>query len=175
MRDSWGAKQAGRALLFERLVKDPDQWFGEATRSLPEPRRTHDREGLRASVLREIRSALATRCAIPSGEALARARSTVDYGLPDVDPREIAGASGERYLVRLVRQVIEAYEPRLLNVDVEVLGPAPEAGRLLLRITGDLLIDEVREPLEFNMPWSPGNASPGNASPGNAFPGGNGG
>ena len=75
MKESWGAKQAGRALLFERLVKDPDQWFGEPTRSLPEPRRTHDREGLRASVLREIRSALTTRCAIPSGEALALART----------------------------------------------------------------------------------------------------
>jgi len=160
MADSWGAKQAGRALLFERLVKDPDQWFGEATRSLPEPRRTHDREGLRASVLREIRSVLATRCAIPSGDALARARSTVDYGLPDVDPREIAGANGERYLVRLVRQAIESYEPRLRNVEVEVVGPAPQAGRLLLHISGDLVVDSVLEPLDFNTSWSPGNASP---------------
>jgi type VI secretion system lysozyme-like protein len=158
MTNSWGANQAGRALLFERLVKDPDQWFGEPTRSLPEPRRTHDREGLRASVLREIRSAITTRCAIPSGTVLALARTTVDYGLPDIDPREIAGANGLRYLAQLVRQVVEAYEPRLLNVDVEVLGPAPEAGRLLLHITGDLLVDSVREPLEFNMPWSPGSS-----------------
>jgi predicted component of type VI protein secretion system len=75
----------------------------------------------------------------------------------DLDP--FAGRSGpsRQTFLRLVRETIEAYEPRLRNVDVELVGPAREAGRLILRITAELAVDEVCEALDFD--WSPGDGA----------------
>lgn len=153
MASALGSTSAGRVPLFDRLVDEaPSQQRPEAV-----PQRTLDRAGLRRSILRELRSLLGTRCPITGDEALARVRTVIDYGLPDLDlggkklvPEE------QRRLSRLIRQTIEAYEPRLRSVDVEVIRREEPTPGYFLLLKALLVTDEVREPLSFEMPIEPG-------------------
>jgi len=151
MKDAWGQSRVGRALLFERLVADPDRWFGKPSRLDPEPRRALDREGLRDSVRREVEALLNTRCPLPPAEALSRPRTTLDYGMPELEPMRPAEADGRRYVELVVRQTIEVYEPRLRDVDVTVVDAGPGPFGLLVSISGHLVVEQVREPLSFDV------------------------
>lgn len=151
MRELWGKSRVGRALLFERLVADPDALSGKPTRVGSEPRRALDREGLRDSVRREVEDLLSTRCPLPPREALSAARTTLDYGLPELEPMRAIEADGRRYIERIVRQAIEVYEPRLTGVDVAVTGEGTLPGSVILSISGDLVVEQVREPLSFDV------------------------
>lgn len=150
MSKAWGSTSAGRVPLFDRLV---DEDLVQKQESVPYC--TLDRAGLRASVARELGRILGTRCPISGDEALSRARSVIDYGLPDL---EIGGRKiipeEQRRLVRLVKRTIEAFEPRLENVEVEIVRReelAPGA-RLVVTIAATIVTDEVREPISFEMP-----------------------
>jgi type VI secretion system lysozyme-like protein len=126
MMDSWGAIEAGRVPLFERLVDEQPQRRQEAT-----PLRSYTRDELLASVRRELALLLATRCPLSGDAALARARTVIDYGLPDLELGGRATIREDRLrAARLIRQVIEAYEPRLQRVEVEVLERADGGARL---------------------------------------------
>ncbi|MGK3997862.1 type VI secretion system baseplate subunit TssE [Sorangium sp. So ce1024] len=148
MDESWGAADAGRVPLFDRLVDDDPSQRGEVR-----PRRSHDLDALRASVRRELERLLGTRCPVPGDVALARQRTVIDYGLPDLDLGGRALIKEERLRVaRLVRQTIEAYEPRLARVEVELLDPAEGDARYRVALRAVLVTERVREPLSFTMP-----------------------
>ena len=150
MTNSWGSTGAGRVPLFDRLVDEAPTQKRESV-----PYCTLDREGLRRSIARELGRILSTRCPITGDEALTRKRTVIDYGLPDLElggrhvlPEEL------RRLQRIVQKSIEAFEPRLQNVRVEVKrreDAAPHA-RLVVFLTANLVTDEVREPLSFESP-----------------------
>ncbi len=150
MTNSWGATSAGRVPLFDRLVDEAPAQKREST-----PYCTLDREGLRRSIARELGRILSTRCPITGDEALTRKRTVIDYGLPDLEiggrnvlPEEL------RRLQRIVLKSIEAFEPRLQNVHVEIKrreDAAPHA-RLVVNVSAYLMVDEVREPLSFEAP-----------------------
>ncbi len=148
MRSKWGKTEAGRALLFERLVDDDLHRTHEAT-----PRRSHDMAALRASILRELNRVLSTRCPVPGDVALSRERTILDYGLPDL---ELGGRSlileERRRLAKLIRHTIEAFEPRLRNVDVEPIEIEEGTGRLIVSIDATLVTENVREPISFSLP-----------------------
>lgn len=150
MTNSWGATGAGRVPLFDRLVDEAPAQKREAT-----PYCTLDREGLRRSIARELGRILSTRCPITGDEALTRKRTVIDYGLPDLEiggrnvlPEEL------RRLQRIVKKSVEAFEPRLQNIDVEVnrREDAPPHARLVVTVRANLVVDEVREPLSFEAP-----------------------
>lgn len=150
MTNSWGATGAGRVPLFDRLVDEAPAQKREAT-----PYCTLDREGLRRSIARELGRILSTRCPITGDEALTRKRTVIDYGLPDLEiggrnvlPEEL------RRLQRIVKKSVEAFEPRLQNIDVEInrREDAPPHARLVVTIRANLVVDEVREPLSFETP-----------------------
>jgi len=154
MAKSWGSTSAGRVPLFDRLV---DEAPGQKQETVPYC--TLDREGLRASVARELTRILGTRSPISGDEALARHRTVIDYGLPDLElggrtliPEEL------RRLTRLVQKTIEAYEPRLQNVRVVIKRREDEAphARLVASLSATLVTDEVREPLSFETPLDAG-------------------
>ncbi|KYF83277.1 hypothetical protein BE17_17265 [Sorangium cellulosum] len=134
--------------LFDRLVdEDPSQ------RSEARPKRSHDLDALRASVRRELERLLGTRCPVPGDVALSRQRTVIDYGLPDLDLGGRASIKEERLRVaRLVRQAIEAYEPRLARIEVELLEPAEGDARHQVAVRAVLVTDRVREPLSFTLP-----------------------
>lgn len=148
MKDAWGATEAGRVPLFERLVDEQPQRRQEVT-----PLRSYTREELHASVRRELAVLLATRCPISGDAALARARTTIDYGLPDLELGGRATIREDRFrAAKLIRQVIEAYEPRLQRVEVEVLDRVDGGARLLVAVRAMLVTERVREPLSFSLP-----------------------
>lgn len=148
MTDSWGTNDAGRVPLFDRLVDEHRH-----QRSEPRPRRSLDREELRESVRRELARLLATRCPVSGDIALARRRSTIDYGLPDLEIGGRALVKEDRLrIARLLRQTIEAFEPRLQRVEVEVLERQDGGARLVVAIRAMLVTERVRESLNFNLP-----------------------
>ncbi|WP_437283733.1 type VI secretion system baseplate subunit TssE [Sorangium sp. So ce375] len=147
MDDNWGAAEAGRVPLFDRLVDEDLSQRIEAR-----PKRSHNLDGLRASVRRDLERLLSTRCPVPGDVALSRQRTVIDYGLPDLELGGRSHVKEERLRVaRTVRQAIEAYEPRLTRVEVELLDP--EGGtRYRVAIRAMLVTEQVREPLSFTMP-----------------------
>lgn len=154
MADAWGSTSAGRVCLFDRLFDENPSRRQEAI-----PYCTLDRAGLRQSVARELGRILGTRCPITGDEALTRQRTVIDYGLPDLEhggrtlvPEEL------RRLQRLVQKTIEAYEPRLQQVHVEIKRREDVGthARLVVALTAMIVTDEVREPLSFEAPLEMG-------------------
>jgi type VI secretion system protein ImpF len=161
MAADWGATDAGRVPLFDRLIDEERQISHE-----PTPYRTLDREGVRSSIRRELERLLATRCPVSGDVALSRPRTILDYGLPDLDwgARNLVMEQKPR-LMRLIRETIQAFEPRLTNVYVEILDPATmpvkpverggkpisTVGHLFISLSASMLIDNVNEPISFTL------------------------
>lgn len=154
MADAWGSSSAGRVCLFDRLVDENPSRKQEAV-----PLSTLDRAGLRQSVTRELGRILSTRCPITGDEALSRERTVIDYGLPDLEygGRALLPEESKR-LQRLVQKTIEAYEPRLQEIHVQIKHREDVAthARLVVSLTAMLVTDDVREPLSFEAPLEMG-------------------
>lgn len=130
-----------RALLFDRLVDDPD---GDE-RSL----RILDQKQLKASVRRELGRLLNTRCSIPLHQLGEEERSVVNYGIPDFSSLSPHNADDHALIASIVAQTIKAFEPRLRQVRVEV-GPAFAAeSALWLNISAQLAVGLFSEPVSF--------------------------
>lgn len=152
MDEKWGSGHVGRALLFDRLVDEYPHRQREAT-----PRRGLDADELYASIQRELVRVLTTRCPLSGDEALTRRRSVIDYGLPDLEEGGRATVKEDRMrLARIIRETIEAYEPRLKNVEVEVVTPLDGRGRLTVSVDAHLAMEHLREPLSFSIPIGAG-------------------
>lgn len=100
------------------------------------------------AVLRDVEALLNTRAVSVFGGD----EEDLGYGLPDLT---LAGR-GDGELDRLawrVRSCLDRYEPRLTNIRVEALPPAPgEIERLTVRITAALAGYERRPDLNMEMP-----------------------
>lgn len=135
--------RGARALLFERL-EDGDPWSPEAR-----PFRVHDRDGLRASVSRELARLLNTRCPVDPARLAGRPRTVLEYGLPDWSPAHARDPAARKALENAARRAIEAYEPRLREVRVAA-EPVPGRDReLQLVVHAVLAVDEGPEPVSF--------------------------
>lgn len=154
MEGKWGSNDVARALLFERLVDE--QPFDTHERKVF---RGHGREGVYASIRRELTRLLGTRCPVTGDEALTNPERTIlEYGLPDLDQggRNVINESDKGRIAKLIQHTIEAFEPRLRGVEVEVIKlPAP-GGRLVVSIEGVLTLDNIMEPLSFTLPVGSG-------------------
>lgn len=132
------------APLFERLTDvDPDV-DAEA-----QPLRMLSPAVLRQSVARELDRLLNTRAPVAADILAARARSTIDYGIPDLSlfgPRDF---DSETRLIQALRQAIETYEPRLANPRVRVERDARQNGALIVHVDGDLRLGSMIEPISF--------------------------
>lgn len=152
MDEKWGSRIGARALLFDRLVDEHPHRKHEST-----PQRGLAPDELYASIRRELVRLLSTRCPLTGDEALSRRRTVIDYGVPDLE-------EGGRGLIRedrmrtakLIRQTIEAYEPRLRSVEVEVRAPPDGTGKLIVSVEALLSMEQMREPLSFSIPLGGG-------------------
>ncbi|MBP2233051.1 type VI secretion system protein ImpF [Azospirillum agricola] len=134
--------QGVRAPLFDRLAADPREGGGSGGRML-------DRDGLRASIRRELDRLLNTRTPLAADELGRRPRGTLDYGLPDLSLFWPFDADSEARLARLVAATVAAFEPRLVNPRVTVARAGNERGRLRATVTGSVLLDGMVEPVSF--------------------------
>ena len=136
-----------RAPLFDRLIdREPD-----GRRELG-ARKTLDRAGLRESVRRELGRLFNTRSPLPVDDLRGRERTVIEYGLPDLSVLAPENHADRLRLAAILREAIEAYEPRLADVRVTVAEPAPAPGRrqaLRARIDAVLVVDDVAESVSF--------------------------
>lgn len=138
-----------RAPLFDRLIdRDP------GVQREPRPFRTLDRRGLRESVRRELERLFNTRSSLPADRLRDRERTVVEYGVPDLSVLAPGRQEDRQRLAAVLRETIEAYEPRLSDVRVTVDEPSPEPARgqaLTARIDAVLVVEEVHEPISFGL------------------------
>ncbi len=148
MSDLRETSEAGRVPLFDRLVDD-DPHIGYE----PIPYRTLDREGLHESVKHEVQRILFTRCQWPAETTLQTSQRTVlNYGLPDLTHRSESRIPEHRLrMVRLVQSTIEAFEPRLTDVHVELLDSAEGGSQLTVSLQANVMVEELREPISFTL------------------------
>jgi type VI secretion system protein ImpF len=133
-----------RMPLFDRLV-DRDRFL---ERELVQTR-TLDRRGVRESVRREMEQLFNTRCPIPAHRLGSRPRTVIDYGIPDFSTFSARDPNDRARLAVILRKALEAYEPRLANVKVEIDALVGNDFSLDGTIQADLLIDGVPEPVLF--------------------------
>jgi type VI secretion system protein ImpF len=134
-----------RAPLFDRLVDREPHVPAE-----PRPLRTLDPQGLRESVRRELERMLNTRSPLPVDRLAERPELTVlEYGIPDLSAFSAGNDEDEVRLAAILTRAVSAYEPRLRQVKVAVLGLQEDRRSLRLRIDGLLTLDEVAEPVSF--------------------------
>jgi type VI secretion system protein ImpF len=138
-----------RAPLFDRLIdRDP------GVRREPRPLRTLDRRGLRESIRRELEHLFNTRSPLPADRLQGRDRTVVEYGVPDLAVLAPGREEDRQRLAAVLRQAIEAYEPRLAQVRVAVDTPPPDPTRghtLRARIEATLVVEEVPESVSFGL------------------------
>jgi type VI secretion system protein ImpF len=150
MSADWGATDAGYVPLFDRLVDEEPQRRHEA-----KPRRTLDRAGVINSVGRELLRLFSTRAFHAGG---ARGPLTVlDYGIPELEQVGRAEIPEDRLrLATLLRRVIEAFEPRLAGVRVELRDAGERSGSMTAVVTATLITADVNEPISFMLPIGTG-------------------
>jgi type VI secretion system protein ImpF len=130
--------------LFDRLV-DRDRFL---KRELVQTR-TLDRRGVKESVRRELEQLFNTRCPIPAHRLALRQLTVIEYGIPDFSTFAARNPHDRTRLAAILRRAIEAYEPRLANVRVEIDSNVGNDFHLNGTIYADLLFDGVPEPVLF--------------------------
>lgn len=138
--------EGGRALLFERLV-DLAPGQGEAR-----PFVLHDRDGLKTSLAFELERLLSTRVPVAIEVLTGRQRTTIDYGIPDGALTVPADPTGRQRLAEQVRAAIAAFEPRLLDPQVNLRLAEGRGDALVAEISGWLDMAGQREPVSFAVP-----------------------
>ena len=118
----------------------------------PGPPRLHDEEQLRASVEHELKALLNTRAPLPIDVLERRARSAIDYGIPDLSAFPIGEHDAMNRLARHVRDAIAVYEPRLLDPVVEIGRTVQSAQTLSVIVRGALETGTMRRmPVTFEL------------------------
>jgi type VI secretion system protein ImpF len=141
------AKSGAPALLFERLI-DQDIY----TPSESSPFRILTRRELRESVRREVEYLLNTRSPFPAFFLRTLEPAAFSYGVPDFFslfyPFE---GEMERKLCALLGTTIMSFEPRLKNVQANLLDYRKIRRSLRLEIVADLIVGNINEPISFEV------------------------
>lgn len=130
--------------LFDRLIDEQPGFRRESP-----PLRTLDRRGLKESVRRELENLFNQRSSSPAHRLEAVDLTVVDYGIPDFAPLGPGNPDDAAELAGRLQRVIEAFEPRLQEVEVEIDVQRGGDRGLEAVVRGILTIDEVREPVSF--------------------------
>lgn len=119
------------------------------SRAEPEPLRVLDRDGLLASVRREVGRLLNTRCTLTLEELEGRERTVLEYGLPDFSHLHTRDPRAHETLAERIRETVAAYEPRLRQVRIAVEPLRNSQRELLARVDALLVIGDVTEAVSF--------------------------
>ena len=140
--DANGAPRARLSILDRLAEPEPREGADDA---LP---RTATGDELKAIVRRDLEWLLSTRRTVQRDRPAGAERTVTEYGIPDFAPVSPSDQQALNEIARAVRQAIEAYEPRLRNVEVAV-EPALQPGQVTARIDAVLRVGEVRRPVTF--------------------------
>jgi type VI secretion system lysozyme-like protein len=119
------------------------------SRTEAEPLRVLDRDGLLASVRREVGRLLNTRCTLTLEELEGRDRTVLEYGLPDFSHLHTRDPRAHDALAEHIRETVSAYEPRLRQVRIAVEPLRNSQRELLARVDALLVVGDVMEAVSF--------------------------
>ena len=141
-----GIKDAVRAPLFDRLSLIPEGGGKKSNNGIL------DRAGQRESLRRELVRLLNTRSPYPNSKKMRpEERTVIDYGLPDYSEMYTHSPDDKKKLANLVRWAVEAYEPRLDRVEVEVEVVENSDKAMLVKISGALRNGKLMERISFSL------------------------
>lgn len=136
------------ALLFDRLVDDDPKRPGEA-----QPFRFYDLDGLRASIAREAQRILNCRRPIARDrqdlQALGLDGTILTFGLSDHVLDNPGSIDDQKSVARDIAAALQAYEPRLQGVHVEIAEMDHKRPGMEVYITGTIVAGRVREQFAF--------------------------
>ncbi|MBM3600110.1 MAG: type VI secretion system baseplate subunit TssE [Alphaproteobacteria bacterium] len=137
--------KGARALLFERLIDlDP------SSTSELRPFRTLSPRDLRGSVRRELARLLDTRRHVSARVVDTREQlSVLDYGIPDISDLLPRSLTDRQLMAAVIRQAVQAFEPRLGQVQVSVDPDDKDPRTVVVRIEGNLRYGSVVEAVSF--------------------------
>ena len=133
-----------RASLLDRLMDaDPDATYEEVSL------RTQREPALRESVRRDLELLLSTRLSIPPQQLEARGRMVYDYGVQDLSHLSPRSEEDRQRMASAITEAVEAFEPRLKNVQVHVVRHPHLVESLLVHVEALLLVEGLQEPVSF--------------------------
>jgi type VI secretion system lysozyme-like protein len=139
--------EGARALLFERLVDlDP-----QSLKEEPHPLRLLDRQQLKESVRRELGRLLNTRSSTPTPLFVEQELTVLDYGIPDFSSFSARNADDHRRMEKIIKLSINAFEPRLRDIQVTVEPVTNSTWSLRVGIDAFLVIDSLTEAVSFQV------------------------
>jgi len=106
---------------------------------------------LEQSIALELDRLLNARCAASLAQLAQRARSVLDYGLPDYSALHTADLQHHRQLQRLLHDTITAFEPRLREIQVAVTANPNSRQALDVAVSGHVVVAERLEPVSFQV------------------------
>ncbi len=144
----WGPRQveAVRPLLFERLTGiagDADELLEEGT--------YYGRDGLLASIERELGALFNTRAPVAAEVLAQRERTTIDYGIPDLSHYAPGDPSARAELAAELLSAVTAFEPRLLSPKVTVTPHPARERQLVAAVEGNIRLDTIVEHVSFRI------------------------
>lgn len=156
----WARDEAPRRAgvsVFDRLLDDAPERPADPPTTVGERLRR-----LKESVRRDLETLFNTQAPLEAIDAPQPEieRSLMGYGVPGFHGLDLATAERRRSLARTLGRIVAANEPRLHRVRVEVSEGASgrasaEARMLRLRVRGELVFDEVDEPVAFDTVLDP--------------------
>jgi type VI secretion system protein ImpF len=149
-----GTQQFGRDELavpsvLDRLIVSPDDSRRPEGQTLRE---------IRERVRRDLQDLLNTRPRCQSWPANLKELddSLADFGLPDFTGPELSAPANHRRFQRILQQVVEAFEPRLKNVNVELMTRPDQLNRTVtFRIRAMLCVEPFKEQIAFDSTIEP--------------------
>ena len=140
-------KSGGRTLLFDKLTDNQPEVSTETPVAL-----NYSREGLFASIKREVSDLLNCRCKLPWSKY--KDVKDIPYGTPDLygmlatSAEDKKGAMGAREVCRSMEKAIALFEPRLQDVSVSAKKVHASFG-YTLEVSGEVLVAGKAERVFF--------------------------
>ena len=110
-----------------------------------------DADGVEASVVRELRRLLNSRSRIPLSVFTDAELTVLDYGIPDYGAHSAQSEADRRRVAAAIRHAIEAFEPRLSDVDVSLVDGATGKTIALFCIEATLRVAHIVRRINFTL------------------------
>ncbi len=142
----------GSVPLFDKLDQREPAAADETDLVLPV-------EGVEASVARELRRLLNSRSPVSLSDFADAPLTVLDYGIPDYSSCS-AQSHAERQAVALaIRRAVEVFEPRLADVEVELVDNSTGRTMALYGVRASLRVAETVRRIHFKLSPTSGEAT----------------
>ncbi len=108
-------------------------------------------DGVEASVARELGRLLNARSPVPLSEFPQAGLTVLDYGIPDYSAHSAQNEADRRRVAAAIKRSVEAFEPRLADVNVTLVDSATGKTIALFRIDASLRVAETVRRINFTL------------------------